>query len=199
MESLLGDLPVRGEDLQENAAGVCTGTGDTSESDTPGGCSAVAAELEDDDDEEGTALAKAFLRRSHPLLDRWMQWLLITQRPGAKGWGGQAKRVPLGAFQVDDIDECSHRNVENMLGEASYKHQLPRSLTKCVHLGGDTYKIEDGARERFVTGARTIQTMSTTESELEAWDEHKITNNTETGAALCSNLSCTVDMVRCTN
>lgn len=41
-----------------------------------------------------------FLRKAYPLLDLWIRWLLITQRPGATGWGGQAKGTPLGAFQV---------------------------------------------------------------------------------------------------
>ena len=43
-----------------------------------------------------------FLRKAHPVLDQWVRWLLITQRPGAQGWGGQAKDspAPVGAFQV---------------------------------------------------------------------------------------------------
>lgn len=44
-----------------------------------------------------------FLRKAHPLLDQWMRWLLITQRPGAKGWGDQENGPPLGAFQVRKI------------------------------------------------------------------------------------------------
>lgn len=41
-----------------------------------------------------------FLRKTFPLLDRWAQWYLITQRPGAEGWGGTGSRSPVGAFQV---------------------------------------------------------------------------------------------------
>lgn len=48
----------------------------------------------------GLESTMAFLRKAHPLLDQWMRWLLITQRPAAKGWGGQGKAAPCGAFQV---------------------------------------------------------------------------------------------------
>lgn len=41
-----------------------------------------------------------FLTKAQPLLDQWMRWMLVTQRPGAKGWGGTEKGSPLGAFQV---------------------------------------------------------------------------------------------------
>lgn len=41
-----------------------------------------------------------FFRKAHPLLDQWIQWLLVTQRPGAKGWGGGTGKAPPGAFQV---------------------------------------------------------------------------------------------------
>lgn len=52
---------------------------------------------------EGDPELAEFLRKAHPLLDLWMRWLLITQRPGATGWGGQADGVPVGAFQVRGV------------------------------------------------------------------------------------------------
>lgn len=51
-------------------------------------------------DGEGLDTVLDFLGKSQPLLDEWMRWLLVTQRPGAKGWGQQGSRSPIGAFQV---------------------------------------------------------------------------------------------------
>lgn len=47
-----------------------------------------------------------FLAKAQPLLDQWMRWLLVTQRPGAKGWGGTESESPVGAFQVRFVDLC---------------------------------------------------------------------------------------------
>lgn len=47
-----------------------------------------------------------FLAKAQPLLDKWMRWLLVTQRPGAKGWGGTESESPVGAFQVRFFDLC---------------------------------------------------------------------------------------------
>ncbi|CAM9169154.1 unnamed protein product [Discosporangium mesarthrocarpum] len=33
-----------------------------------------------------------FLRQAHPLLDQWLRWLLVTQRPGGVGGGGGGRR-----------------------------------------------------------------------------------------------------------
>lgn len=69
---------------------------------------AVGAERNTAASPPGCATAlEGFLRKAYPLLDLWMRWLLITQRPGATGWGGQTKEAPLGAFQVTFCSEVS--------------------------------------------------------------------------------------------
>lgn len=52
-------------------------------------------------DESGLEATMQFLTKAQPLLDQWMRWMLVTQRPGAKGWGGTANGSPVGAFQVE--------------------------------------------------------------------------------------------------
>lgn len=102
MDSLLRGLPEpangEGNDAPtHSSAEVCATEpeGDTAAS--PRGCTTAPIGGDGEKDLEG------FLRKAYPLLDLWMRWLLITQRPGATGWGGQANGAPLGAFQVSRL------------------------------------------------------------------------------------------------
>lgn len=96
VDSLLRGLPepASGEGNSAPSAGVCAAQAEGDTAASPEGC--AAAPIGGDGDKE----LEEFLRKAYPLLDLWMRWLLITQRPGATGWGGQAKGAPLGAFQV---------------------------------------------------------------------------------------------------
>ena len=104
---LLVDSLLRG--LPEPAGGEESAPG-------PEACAAEAKGDIEAPPQEGAAAAaegsgrqkelEGFLRKAYPLLDLWMRWLLITQRPGATGWGGQAKGAPLGAFQVQQQGLC---------------------------------------------------------------------------------------------
>ena len=94
MDKLLRDLANSVDDEGDADAEVCV-SGRNGHPESPPGCS----EAQGEGGHELKATAE-FLRKAYPLLDRWMRWLLVTQRPGAEGWGGQTKRAPLGAFQV---------------------------------------------------------------------------------------------------
>lgn len=96
VERLLSDLPERSSDGDSTpATETCTAEADADAAGASSqGCSSVG-----DKQAEELELGE-FLRKAYPVLDLWIRWLLITQRPGATGWGGRAKRSPLGAFQV---------------------------------------------------------------------------------------------------
>lgn len=95
VERLLRDLPERSSDEDSTpATETCIAEADADAAEAlPQGRSRVG------DKQEELELGE-FLRKAYPVLDLWIRWLLITQRPGATGWGGQAKMAPLGAFQV---------------------------------------------------------------------------------------------------
>ncbi|CAM9775634.1 unnamed protein product [Ectocarpus fasciculatus] len=119
VERLLRDLPERSINEDNTpAAETCTADADAAEASSQG-CSRVggkqAQELE----------LGEFLRKAYPVLDLWIRWLLITQRPGATGWGGQAKRAPLGAFQWRGRDPGDDRL--NALTLASGLDDYPRA------------------------------------------------------------------------
>eukprot|EP00903_Cladosiphon_okamuranus_P008249 g7940.t1 len=120
VDNLLHDLrgPASGEGSAPSAE-ACTAEakGDTLASSQ--GC-AAAAIGGDRQQELGD-----FLRKAHPLLDLWLRWLLITQRPGVEGWGGQVKGVPLGAFQWRGRDPGDDRL--NALTLASGLDDYPRA------------------------------------------------------------------------
>lgn len=95
VDSLLRDLPEPTSDNGNTASPIVfTVHADGDRPAPPQGCSTppLAGDQE--------PVLEEFLRTAYPLLDLWVRWLLITQRPGATGWGGQAKGAPLGAFQV---------------------------------------------------------------------------------------------------
>lgn len=95
VDKLLRDLDHSVSDVGDaDAEGVCV-SGSDGHTESPPGCSEGRGE-----DTHEVEPTMEFLRKAYPLLDRWMRWLLVTQRPGAEGWGGQTKRAPLGAFQV---------------------------------------------------------------------------------------------------
>lgn len=92
VDSLLRGLPEpTRSDGSTASPKVCTVQADGDREASPQGCSTAPV---------GGDQLEEFLRKAFPLLDLWMRWLLISQRPGATGWGGQAKGAPLGAFQV---------------------------------------------------------------------------------------------------
>ncbi|CAM9340838.1 unnamed protein product, partial [Hapterophycus canaliculatus] len=89
------------------------------------GCSTTPMKDEQVQEQEQEQELRVFLRKAYPLLDSWIRWLLITQRPGATGWGGQAKEAPLGAFQWRGRDPDDDRL--NALTLASGLDDYPRA------------------------------------------------------------------------
>ncbi|CAM9649573.1 unnamed protein product [Ectocarpus sp. 13 AM-2016] len=121
VEKLLSDLPERSSDEDSTpATETCTAEADADAAGASSrGCSRVG-------DKQAQELELGeFLRKAYPVLDLWIRWLLITQRPGATGWGGQAKRAPLGAFQWRGRDPGDDRL--NALTLASGLDDYPRA------------------------------------------------------------------------
>lgn len=112
VESLLSGLsdPESGENSTAEAH-FCAAKVDEDESASSRGCSTTPIKGEQEQEQEQEL--RVFFRKAYPLLDSWIRWLLITQRPGAAGWGGQAKDAPLGAFQVSQFT----------FGTASFSHR----------------------------------------------------------------------------
>eukprot|EP00752_Nemacystus_decipiens_P007415 g6630.t3 len=96
---------------------------------------------------------ESFLRKAYPLLDLWMRWLLITQRPGATGWGGQAKGAPLGAFQWRGRDPDDDRL--NALTLASGLDDYPRASHPSET---DEYHVD--VSSWLALGCRVMQRLS---------------------------------------
>eukprot|EP00904_Undaria_pinnatifida_P001887 jgi/Undpi1/1169/HiC_scaffold_10.g04631.m1 len=119
VDKLLRDLPISDNSHSDDAdAEVCV-LGTSGRTESPPGCSEAGEGGRGDVGE-----MEAFLIKAYPALDLWMRWLLVTQRPGAEGWGGQTK-APLGAFQWRGRDPGDDRL--NALTLASGLDDFPRA------------------------------------------------------------------------